>query len=121
MLDFGITDGAMDSRIHLVAPQGEIDLATANELKNSLLDAIETNARCLIVDLSDVSFVDSTGLGVLLFVQRRMEASGGRIVTVCGDPLVRRIFEVTGVMSVLSVVETRSDAVTHAQEFALAG
>src|SRR5947209_8743398 len=99
-MDFALADGGSDSRIHVFEPDGDIDLATAPELKQRLADVVAAGARYLIVDLRSVEFVDSTGLGVLLSIQRRVDAGGGKLLTVCTDRGVRRVFEIAGVAEV---------------------
>ena len=113
-MNLEITDGALGVQAHVVEPHGEIDLATAAELKQRLEAVIASGAATIIVDLSDVAFIDSTGIGVLLSVQRRITAGEREMVTICPDPLVRRIFEVAGLLDVLRVVGTRRDAIALA-------
>lgn len=113
-----ITEGPVDALTYVIEPHGEIDIGTATNLNARLLDAVEAGRRFVIVDLGDVQFVDSSGLGVLLSTQRRLQTANGRLVTVCSDPLVRRIFEIAGLIEVLSVVETRRDAIAYARQFA---
>src|SRR3954452_4660244 len=109
-MDFAITDGPVDARTHVVEPHGEIDRATAPELKQCLLDVVETDADCVIVDLTEVSFIDSTGLKVFLSTQGRLAARGGRMLIVCPDPILRRLFEVSGVLELLGLVRSRREA-----------
>jgi anti-sigma B factor antagonist len=113
-MDFAVAGGALGPGTYVIEPEGEIDLATAPGLTDSLIDAIDAGAKCVIVDLTEVGFVDSTGLGVLLSAQRRLQAGGGTLVTICSDPLVRRIFEVGGVMQAVHMVETRREATLEA-------
>ena len=64
------------------------------------------------------TFVDSTTLAVMLAAHRRLEARGGRIVTVCSYPLVARVFEVTALTQRLGVMGSRREALSQAQHFA---
>jgi anti-anti-sigma factor len=72
----------------------------------------------IIVDLGDVSFIDSTGLHVLLKARRRLEEVGGTLLVVCGDTNTRRVFEVSGVVELLRLVESRQNAIMLAAAFA---
>ena len=121
-MSFAVTDGPLDEQgTHAVEVCGEIDLTTAPVLNASLRAAIDAEAQCIILDVEDVGFVDSSGVGVLLATHRRLQASGGELILVCPQPLVRKIFEVSGIASYVNVVDTRRDALTLAGLFAEAG
>src|SRR4051794_27169703 len=118
MTNFGITDGPLDADTHVIEPHGEIDLATAPDLKAHLVRAIEDGRRFVVVDLEDVGFIDSTGLGVLLAIQRRLQAASGALTIVCTDALVLRVFEISGLVEVLNVQRSRKDALMWVGDFA---
>jgi anti-sigma B factor antagonist len=65
--------------------------------------------------------VDSTGIGVLLSAQRRLQARGGSLIVVCSDPLILRVFEITSLTKVLNVTPSRHDAMLAVQRFGQAG
>ncbi len=79
----------------IVALQGEADLHTAPILRDGLEEAIESDDKVVVVDLSGVSFVDSMMLSVLLGASRRAHQRGTEVRIVVDDPHVRRIFELT--------------------------
>lgn len=79
----------------IVAVAGEIDIATVAELRERLFELAESN-QSVIVDLSQVSFVDSTGLGALVGAAKRAAAHGGTLHVVGARPAVRQLFRVTG-------------------------
>jgi anti-sigma B factor antagonist len=90
---------------------GELDHATAPELREPLESAIDAGARSLLVDLSDCSFIDSTGLSVLVHARSRLlDDSDGRLEICCPDPQVRRLLEITGVDRAFGVHQTRDEA-----------
>ena len=64
-MDFAITDRQLDGDTHVVAVSGEIDLFTAPEFKQQLLGMIESGHPLIALDLSDVDFLDSSGLGAI--------------------------------------------------------
>ena len=111
----------MDGQTHVIEPHGEIDMACAPELKASLAAVIDSGARYLIIDLEDVGFVDSSGIGVFLATQRSLQAKSGELIVVCNDPLVRRVFESTGVLTALNVTASRRDALDRLRDFDAAG
>lgn len=93
--------------------QGEADLHVAPELRDRLTRTIDEGARALVVDLSEVTFVDSMALGVLLGATKRMRAKGGHVRLVVARPEVRRIFEITLLDRVLAIDATREEALAN--------
>lgn len=75
---------------------GEVDLYTAPQLRERVAWAIEDGASRIVVDLADVSFMDSSGLGVLIGALRRLRERGGELAVVCGEGPVRRLLAITG-------------------------
>ena len=75
---------------------GEVDLYTAPKFHEVLLRGIDDGARQIVVDLSAVTFIDSTALGVLVHGAKRLGPDGGALHLVCGPGGVRRILEITG-------------------------
>jgi len=90
---------------------GEVDLHTAPELKDELMRVIDAGGRFVIVDLTKTTFVDSTTLGVLLGGLKRLRPEGGTVILVCGNPSIRKIFEITLLDRVFTIVDTRDEAV----------
>ncbi len=98
---------------YVVAVGGEVDLYTAPELKRELHRVLGKGARRIVVDMSDTTFIDSTALGVLLSVVKRVHPDDGSVVLVCPDPNVRRIFEITLLDRVFAIVESRGEAMAE--------
>ncbi len=91
---------------------GEIDLHVAPRLRAELLRAGEGDSPRVVVDLSEVSFLDSTGIGVLVGALKRVREKGGAL-NFCGvQSRVRRVFEITGLMRALPIFESREAALT---------
>ena len=89
---------------------GEVDLHSASALREELLKAAEGEKPCIVVDLSRVSFIDSTGLGVLVGALKRVRETGA-LSLVCPQRSVRRVFEITGLMQVFPFFDTVEEAV----------
>ena len=89
---------------------GEVDLYTAPELKQELHRLVAEGATRLVIDMSETTFIDSTTLGVLLSVVKRVRPEGGAVVVVCPDRNVRQIFEITLLDRVFAIVDTRDEA-----------
>jgi anti-sigma B factor antagonist len=91
---------------------GEIDLASAPQLRDCLHQTIDAGSRQLVVDLRQVSFIDSEGLGVLVGARRRLLRYGhdGGIQLVCAHGLVLRVLRVTGLDGVFPLHAGLADA-----------
>jgi anti-sigma B factor antagonist len=82
-----------------VAVHGELDLAHASELKH-VLDLQLHSGTTLLLDLSDVEFIDSTGLAAIVAALNRARDGGGKVVLTGGlQPQARRLMELTGVLA----------------------
>jgi anti-sigma B factor antagonist len=82
----------------IVTVSGELDMETAPQLRMHLLNIIREDQRLVVVDLTGLTFMDSTGLQVLLSVRRRAQLFDGTLV-LCGlQTPVRRVLEVTGLL-----------------------
>jgi anti-sigma B factor antagonist len=109
-LEFGVVDEAIDDQTHLVAPSGEIDASTAPTLGRRLLALVDEGKTGLVVDLSRVTFLDSTALGVLLNAVRQLSSRRGQLVLVCPSDRVLRPFQITGLVQRLSITDSREEA-----------
>ena len=87
---------------------GEIDLTAAQAVDEELLRA-EASHDLVALDLSNTSFMDSTGLQMIITADRRLRARGGRLLLVDGLPQVRRLFELTGVADHLELVHDEAE------------
>jgi anti-sigma B factor antagonist len=81
----------------VVAVTGEVDLATVDELSSTFEQLRGLGWRDFVVDLRDVSFLDSTGVHLLLDAHARALAGGGSLTVVHTPPAVHRVLELTGV------------------------
>jgi anti-sigma B factor antagonist len=90
---------------------GEVDFEVSPQLKARIMRAIKSGKRRLILDLTDVTFIDSTAIGVLAgAIERLDETGGGSLSIVCAHEKVIQIFEITGLDSVVTVHPSREDA-----------
>jgi anti-sigma B factor antagonist len=80
--------------VAMVAVSGDLDLSTAPELERSLA-GVQTDGRAVVLDLRRVSFMDSSGLRVILAADARARSAGSRLVLVEGPPGVQRVFKLT--------------------------
>jgi anti-sigma B factor antagonist len=109
-LNFQIADEEIDAQTHVIALGGEVDLYTAPEFKERMVELIEAGKRRIVVDLSDATFIDSTTLGVLVGGVKRLRPVGGSLALVCTDENITKIFEITGLDRVFPIHPTRDAA-----------
>lgn len=95
----------------ILAVSGEIDIATAPSLRERLHGLLAEDRRHLVVDLDDVSFLDSTALGVLVGALKRARTENGEVRVVCNQPRVRKVFEITRLDSAFDLCDTVDAAV----------
>jgi anti-sigma B factor antagonist len=93
---------AVEAGIAELRLDGELDLASAPELERRLAELERQRPDRLIVDLTALSFLDSTGLRVLLQAEARASERGSELVLRPGEASVQRIFDVTGALEVLN-------------------
>ncbi|GGZ98758.1 STAS domain-containing protein [Streptomyces echinoruber] len=94
----------------VVTPAGELDHHTADLLREPLDDCLAKGQARLVVDCSRLEFCDSTGLNVLLGARLKAESLGGGVTLVGMQPVVARVFEITGAEAVFTVHDTLEDA-----------
>jgi anti-sigma B factor antagonist len=95
-----ISSAVADGTVSL-ALEGELDLAGARQLEESLAAAEREGPARLVVDMGRLAFIDSTGLRLLLQADARAREHGYELVLRPGEPAVQRTFEVTGTLAVL--------------------
>jgi anti-sigma B factor antagonist len=107
---FSIDDELSPGRTAVFSVHGELDLHEAPELQDRISAAIDRGARLIVVDLTDVTFIDSMALGVLLGASNRLGPTGGSLRLVVPSPGIRRIFEISLLDHVLTLDSTRGAA-----------
>jgi len=111
-VNFDISTEPVGDSAYVIALSGEVDLYTAPEFKQQLLDVIGNGAKNVIVDFTDTSFIDSTTLGVLVGGVKRLRPNDGQLSLVCSDRNITKIFEITGLDRVFTIYPTREEAVS---------
>lgn len=105
--DVSVTERDGWAVVHL---GGELDLASVPAARQAVFEGLQRGRGRLVLDLTDLAFVDSAGLGVLLGALRRVNEKGGELRVVRPGPGPRRAFAVTGLDALLPLVATLDDA-----------
>ena len=101
-----VESGADDERVSFI-PRGELDLATAPELEEKVLAAVREGDRSVVLDLRELTFMDSTGVRTIVAAHKAAEESGADLRVVrpeSGNP-VARVIEISGIDSALGLVD----------------
>jgi anti-sigma B factor antagonist len=110
-MNFDIKTEKLRDDAYLIALSGEVDLYTAPEFKQQLLEVVGQGGRDVVIDFTDTTFIDSTTLGVLVGGVKRLRPNGGQLSLVCSDRNIAKIFEITGLDKVFPIYATRNEAV----------
>jgi anti-sigma B factor antagonist len=96
----------------VVAVHGEIDVATSPTLRERLIDLVNGGNTRLVLDLEAVDFLDSTGLGTIVSLLKRVRTHGGDLRLVCTEARIRRLFEITGLDKAVPLHASLDDAIS---------
>ena len=102
-----------DGRWTVVRVAGELDIASAPALREKVIAALTEGHVHVVLDLTDVAFLDSTGLGVIVGLLKRARTLGGDLRLVCPGDGVRRVFEITALDRTLPLARTVEEALAH--------
>src|SRR3954452_21769584 len=111
-MNFDIKTEQLRDDAYVISLAGEVDLYTAPEFKQQLLDVIAQGGKEVVVDFTNTTFIYSTTLGLLVCVVKRLRTNEGQLSLVCSDRNITKIFEITGLDRVFTIYSTRGDAVS---------
>src|SRR3712207_5437162 len=108
---FELSEESLDHQTHLIAVRGEVHVSTAPEFSERLNDAIAKGMTGVVIDMTNVEFIDSTGLSVLLNALRRVTRNQGSLALAVSNPTVLRLFEITRLDSTFDIAPDREAAI----------
>ncbi len=112
-MNFDIKTEQLGDETHVISLAGEVDLYTAPDFKQQLLQVIGDGSKNVVVDFTDTTFIDSTTLGVLVGGVKRLRTNEGQLSLVCSDRNITKIFEITGLDRVFTIYGTRDEALAQ--------
>ena len=95
----------------VITLSGELDAFNAPELRRTFEEVLEAKPRVVVLDLAAVTFLDSTVLGAIVGLLRRLREARSELRTVLPDTTARRIFEITNLVAALDVWPSRTEAI----------
>lgn len=110
-MEFAVIAQPGTEGVSTVMVQGEVDVYTAPRLKEEIHGCIDAGCTRLVVDLSGVAYMDSSGLGVLIGALKRVREEGGDLILSAPNPRIARIMDVTGLARIFNVHQATRDAV----------
>lgn len=97
----------------IVRLKGELDHHTAEAVKARMEEAIESgNCRNIILSMKNLSFMDSSGLGVILGRYKQITSKGGKMIVCDVNPSVYRLFQMSGMFKILSIADNERSAIS---------
>lgn len=112
-MDLGL-DVSDNNGVSVLTVRGEVDVYTAPRLRERLVEMASEGKYRVIVDLEQVDFLDSTGLGVLVGGLKRLRTHDGDLQLVCTQHRILKVFEITGLTKVFSIFDS-VEAATNAE------
>jgi anti-sigma B factor antagonist len=103
-------ESANDALGTVVRLGGEIDLNSAPAFRTSLLEFVAQRPQRVILDLANVTYIDSSGVGTIVEFKRRLERSGGRVILAALQARVKSVFEITRLDRFFIIVESLDEA-----------
>ena len=92
-----------------VAVRGEVDVSVTTDLEQAVGAAMRDSVGAFVIDLCEVEFIDSTGLGVILRARAVLARDGRALAVVCVPGSVRRLFDAAGVADLLFLYGSREE------------
>jgi anti-sigma B factor antagonist len=108
---FRIEPSPLNDDTTVIVVGGEVDLFTAPDLKAAIGQSLDAGRSRVVVDLTDTTFLDSSGLGVLVGALQRLRDRGGALAIVNVDASIARTFSITGLDQILAISDTRDAAI----------
>ncbi len=97
-------------KVLVLKPEGRLDSNTINGAEADMFAHLEKGETRIVIDLSDLDYISSSGLRLVLMMGKRLSLKGGKLA-LCGlKPQIREVFEISGFISILTVVATRAEA-----------
>ncbi len=94
---------SLEDAVRVCGAAGELDAYTAPELRDALDGELEAGNATLVVDLGELTYLDSTGLGILVGTAKQCRQAGGDLAVACARPNLLKIFQISGTHEILNL------------------
>lgn len=113
-MSLSISSRLVDKLTHIIDLEGEVDIYTSPLLREALLDAIETGAKQIVLNLRRIDYFDSTGLGILVGGVKRLREMGGMLRLCEPQPRVTKLLRATDLDTVIDIYGSEQEALAAA-------
>lgn len=113
-MDLEITP-RMAGNILILHLEGELDTYNCGQLRSVVVEQVEQGHNQIIVDMTAVEYIDSTGLGSLVGGLKRVSERGGSMRIICDNPQILKVFEITGLDRVFGIHKSEAEALEAAR------
>jgi len=113
-MNLKVTPRRVDEETQALDLEGEVDVYTAPLLRQEIMDQVDSGVKHLLVNLAQVEYLDSTGLGILIGGVKRLKEQDGSLKLVGPSARITRIFEITGLNKIFDVYSSEADALSAA-------
>ncbi|NED74328.1 STAS domain-containing protein [Streptomyces sp. SID9944] len=98
----------------VVSVTGEVDVCSAPGIREAVLRLMDEGRRHFVLDLCEVTFLDSMGLGMIVAITKRLRSHGGSLTLTCTDPRILKVFRMGGLRTVYTCHPSPTEATHHA-------
>lgn len=99
----------MNSIVEVIQPAGRLDITNAGQLRRQVNDLVPSKPNYLLVDLQNVSFMDSSGLGALVSALKSMRSIGAEMVLCSPNEQVSMLFDLTSMGKIFKIYSSKAD------------
>ncbi|MFI2643358.1 STAS domain-containing protein [Streptomyces sp. NPDC018610] len=100
----------------VVGVTGEVDVCSVPAIREAVLRLVEEGHRHFVLDLCDVTFMDSMGLGLIVAITKRLRARSGSLLLACADPRILKVFKAGGLHAVYTFHPSSAEATRRPPE-----
>lgn len=102
----------LDNDMAVIEIDGEIDIYTSSDLKDALIQQIDSGTKHIIMDLENVTYIDSSGIGVFISTLATLKKLGGKICIIKITDSVKKVFELTKLTNFFKIYKNEEEAVS---------
>jgi anti-sigma B factor antagonist len=99
----------MQTNFQIIKPTGILDGTQAHHFRNQVNDAVNAGAKLILVDLKDITFMDSSGLAALVLALKTVRAAGGKFSVCSANEQIKMLFDLTSMSRVFDLFENQEE------------
>ncbi|HEY3412289.1 MAG TPA: STAS domain-containing protein [Armatimonadota bacterium] len=111
-MGFDISTEASQPDTVIIRFSGQFDFTHVATARAAIAETIEAGAHLIVINLDGLDYIDSAGLGVLVGTLARLRDRNGELAVVCRSPRIRRVFEITRLTQLISLMDSEAEALS---------